>query len=69
MEERAKKIMRSLVADPESGCRDFQTNEVNMTKLAELAASALDVDHENGPLDDPDHDLWAWAADIASESE
>jgi len=45
---------------------DARTGEVDMTKLAEDAARAFDVDSLGGPLDDSDHWIWELALKVAS---
>jgi hypothetical protein len=46
--------------------RDRVTGEVNLTALAEAAAAEWGQDHEDGPLDDPDHWVWEAAVEVVS---
>ncbi len=46
--------------------RDRVTGEVNLTDLAEAAANHWGMDHEDGPLDDPDHWVWEAAVEVVS---
>ena len=44
-------------------------DEINSTQLAESAAQAFGLDDIGGPLDDPDSELWDWAAQTAIDWE
>lgn len=59
---RIKRAMRSVVAD----CFDRRTDEVNYTRLAEMAADACDC---HTRLDDETDPIWDWALEVGDAYE
>jgi hypothetical protein len=56
LQGKVKKWMRANLETYRDGCGD-----VNLTAIAEGAAEEFGIDHEGGPLDDPD----SWILDLA----
>lgn len=47
---------------------DFvECGEINCTKITEACAHAFGMDHEDGPLDCPDHWIWEVAVKVSNE--
>lgn len=59
---RVKSHMRSIVSSHLDDC-----GEVNHTSLVEETADALGFKHVGGPLEEPEHDVWLWAVEVAEE--